>query len=112
MTSLTHKRILVTRPRAQAAELCQRLAALGAQPIRFPTIEIAPPENYTALDKALAALADYDWLIFTSVNGVEMVRCRLEFLGRDTGALRDRRLAAIGPATAEALRGMVMRPLM
>lgn len=103
MTSLTHKRILVTRPRAQAGELCQRLAALGAQPIRFPTIEIAPPENYTALDHALAALADYDWLVFTSVNGVASFWKRLDRLGLLRKDLTGLRTAAVGPATARAL---------
>jgi uroporphyrinogen III methyltransferase/synthase len=69
-SNLYGKRILITRPRAQASEWCQRLAAFGAQPIVFPMIEIAPPESYAALDQAITSLVDYDWLIFTSVNGV------------------------------------------
>ncbi|MBM4457172.1 MAG: uroporphyrinogen-III synthase [Chloroflexi bacterium] len=63
-------RIVVTRPEHQAAELCERLAALGAEPIPFPVIAIAPPEPGAALDRAIARLNDYQWVIFTSVNGV------------------------------------------
>lgn len=108
---LCGKRILVTRPRAQAGKLCQRLAALGAQPIRFPTIEIAPPENYTALDNAIATLADYDWLVFTSVNGVAAFWSRPDLPGfKDLVGLN---IAAVGPATARALtaRGVVVATL-
>jgi uroporphyrinogen-III synthase len=63
-------RIVVTRPAHQAVELCERLAALGAEPISFPVIAIAPPEPGAALDRAIARLNDYQWVIFTSVNGV------------------------------------------
>lgn len=103
MTSLAGKRILVTRPRAQAADLCDKLAALGAIPIQFPTIEIAPQDDYAALDKAIAGLADYQWIIFTSVNGVSAFWQRLEVTGRASDALDGIRVAAIGPATARAL---------
>ena len=101
MNTLTNRRLLITRPRAQAAELGERLTALGAQPILFPTIEIAPPENFIALDNALAALADYHWLLFTSVNGVAAFWSRLDLPGlKDLAGLK---VAAIGPATARAL---------
>jgi uroporphyrinogen III methyltransferase/synthase len=103
MTSLTGKRIVVTRPRVQAADLCDKLAALGAIPIRFPTIEIAPLDDYTALDQALARLANYQWIIFTSVNGVSAFWQRLEAAGENSNALDGIRVAAIGPATARAL---------
>jgi uroporphyrinogen-III synthase len=106
MTPLTGKRILVTRPLTQAAELCDRLAALGAQPIIFPTIAIAPLEDTTLLDRAIRQLAQYQWIIFTSVNGVKAFWERLDF-----GSLKDfrslpptQRIAAIGPATASALQ--------
>jgi uroporphyrinogen-III synthase len=106
---LSGKRILVTRPRAQAADLCDKLAALGAEPIQFPTIEIAPLDDYTALDKAVAKLADYQWIIFTSVNGVSAFWQRLTVARKDSNALDSIRVAAIGPATARALekRGIV-----
>ncbi|HSD83041.1 MAG TPA: uroporphyrinogen-III synthase, partial [Anaerolineae bacterium] len=98
MTPLTGKRILVTRPRTQAAELCDKLAARGAHPIVLPTIEIAPLENYTALDRAIRQLAHYQWVIFTSVNGVKAFWDRLEVIG--AGFTPAQRIAAIGPATA------------
>ncbi len=103
MTPLAGKRILVTRPRAQAAGLCAKLAALGAQPIVFPTIEIAPCDDYTALDRAIARLERYQWVIFTSVNGVAAFWQRHTHAGKDERALNGIKVAAIGPATARAL---------
>ena len=101
MTPLAGKRLLVTRPRAQAADLCDKLAALGAEPILFPTIEIAPMDDYSALDQAIAALDKYQWIIFTSVNGVAAFWYRLTVVGASlVPALK---IAAIGPATAQAL---------
>ena len=102
--------IVVTRPRAQAQAFARLLEEAGASVLLAPTIVIEPPASWELLDRALERLHDYRWAVFTSVNGVEMARRRLEALGRDTGALRGRRLAAIGPATAEALRGMGLEP--
>ncbi len=97
-------RVIVTRARAQASELSEQLRALGAEPIELPAIRIAPPEDeYRALDAALAQVARYDWIVFTSVNGVEHVCERLAATGRDAGALAGARVAAIGSATAGAL---------
>lgn len=105
MTSpLAGKRILITRPRAQAAELYERLLGLGAKPMLFPTIAIAPMEDCAALDTAIMDLEHYAWLIFTSVNGVEFFCLRLEHQLR--GLPRPEpfpKVAAIGPATARAL---------
>jgi uroporphyrinogen-III synthase len=101
MSPLAGKRILVTRPRAQAPELCNKLSALGATPIVFPAIEIAPLEDYTALDRAIRQLAQYQWIIFTSVNGVKVFWDRLDVVGAGIPPLT--RVAAIGPATANAL---------
>ena len=101
MNALSGKRILVTRPRAQAADLCDRLAALGAEPILFPTIEIAPMDDYSALDQAIATLDKYQWIIFTSVNGVAAFWDRVTVVGASlVPALK---IASIGPATAQAL---------
>ena len=109
---LQGKRILVTRTQEQAGALCERLAALGATPIVFPTIRIVPPANWEALDAALARLfvpheADrderYSWLIFTSANGVTICCERLLHLGYDLRMLNGVRIATIGPATAAAL---------
>jgi uroporphyrinogen III methyltransferase/synthase len=102
--------VVVTRPRAQAQAFAALLEESGASVLLAPTIVIEPPASWELLDSALERLDDYQWAVFTSVNGVEMARRRLEALGRTAGALRGRRLAAIGPATAEALRGMGLEP--
>jgi hydroxymethylbilane synthase len=103
---LEGRRIVVTRPRPQAPELVRRLEALGAEAISFPTIRIEPMENTEELDAAIARLAhgEYHHVIFTSVNGVAIFWERLEALGYDVFALNDVHVAAIGPATGEALR--------
>lgn len=98
MLALQNKRILVTRTRTQASDLAARLEALGATPILIPTIEIAPPESYGPLDAALAQLESYDWLLFTSVNAVEV------FHQRRNQSLKPNRIAVIGPATARAVQ--------
>ncbi|MBA3530944.1 MAG: uroporphyrinogen-III synthase [Ardenticatenales bacterium] len=106
---LQGRRIVVTR--AQGSDLVQRLVALGAQPIEFPVIEIVPPEDgYAALDTALATVASYDWLVFTSANAVEPFWERLSAAGKGAESLRHLRLAAVGSATAAALeaRGLTV----
>ena len=103
---LVGKRILVTRTREQASVLSERLAALGAIPIEFPTIRIVPPSDWSILDNALTKLfltEGYSWLIFTSANGVNICCERLLTLGYDLTTLRDLHIATIGPATAAAL---------
>ena len=102
--------VVVTRPRAQAQVFKVLLEEAGATVLLAPTIVIEPPDSWESLDRALNRLGDFRWAVFTSVNGVEMTRRRLEELGRGAGALRGLRLAAIGPATAEALRGMGRDP--
>jgi uroporphyrinogen-III synthase len=107
---LTGLRVVVTRSESQAEELCDHLRDLGAEPILFPVIAIVPPEVGGPLDQAIARLSDYDWIVFTSVNGVEHFWRRLVEAGRSWGEngldeLPFRgKVAAIGPATAEALR--------
>jgi uroporphyrinogen-III C-methyltransferase len=104
------KRILVTRARAQASALTEKLTALGAACIEAPVIRIAPPaDGYAALDGAIAELNAYQWLIFTSVNGVEHFFARLHAAGKDTRALGYARVAAIGAATSAALRAFGIR---
>ncbi len=102
-SSLAGRRILVTRPREQAAALCHKLSALGAEPIPFPTIEIAPMSNYAALDDALRQLDQYHWVIFTSVNGVHAFWSRLALTGLQNPTSFTCKFAAIGPATGAAL---------
>jgi len=96
--------VLVTRPRTQAGELVELLEEAGARVLAMPTIAIEEPDSWGPLDAALGRSSEYRWAIFTSVNGVEMVRRRLELTGRGSQALGGCRIAAIGPSTATALR--------
>lgn len=96
------KKILVTRARAQASKLSSALKNLGADVIEAPTIKItAPSDNYKAADTAIKNLRGFDWIIFTSANGVEKFFERLKVHGLDARALN--KVAAIGSATAEKL---------
>jgi uroporphyrinogen III methyltransferase/synthase len=104
------KRVLVTRPPHQAGDLVRRLEQLGAVPLVLPAVEIREPADWTPVDAALADLARYQWLVFTSANGVHALLRRLRQQGRDLRALGPVRLAAIGPATADALRGYHLEP--
>ena len=97
------KRILVTRPREQAGELVDRLLDLGAEPIEAPTIRITPPNDYGPLDEGCALAGTFDWIVFTSVNGVKYFMRRLLAGSDDIRQLKGVRLCAIGPATAERL---------
>lgn len=104
--SLQGVRVLVGRARHQAGALSAELRKLGAQVLEIPFIEIRKPRSFKPLDSALTNLGDYDWLILTSVNGVEAMWTRLE-MGRlnfpDLAAARGIRIAAIGPATRKAI---------
>ncbi|MDY2966332.1 MAG: uroporphyrinogen-III C-methyltransferase [Megasphaera massiliensis] len=97
-------RIAVTRTHAQAPALTRQLEDLGASCIEVPTIRIErPSDDYAALDTAIDKISDYDWLIFTSTNGVDAFFRRLSKKNLDSRALGRAKLAAIGSATAEAL---------
>ena len=98
------KRVLVTRTREQAGTLSELLSERGAQAIELPTIEIRPPDDYSRLDSALRRLDTYEWMIFTSINSVQVVFARLDVLGLDTRAFNTTKVGAIGPATAASLR--------
>lgn len=106
------QRILVTRTREQASIFSERLQALGAVPVEFPTIRIMPPQDWEQLDSALNKLfledaverPYYNWLVFTSVNGVIMCCERLITLGHTIEHMSHVRIAVIGPATASALK--------
>ena len=95
--------VVITRPEAQADEFAALLTARGARVLRFPTIAIAPPERWDALDAALARLATYAWIVFTSANGVRFFFHHLRETGGDIRDLKGIRLATIGPATAATL---------
>jgi uroporphyrinogen III methyltransferase/synthase len=103
------KTVLVTRTRQQASGLVQLLAQAGARCLEAPTIEIVPPDDYNPLDRALKSLSSYQWVVFTSANGVAAFMARLFEQGRDVRALGGAKLAAIGPATAESLRQYGLR---
>jgi uroporphyrinogen III methyltransferase/synthase len=102
------KRIVNTRAREQASELTARLSALGAEVIELPTIEIQPPLDYQPLDQAIARLSTYDWLLFTSVNGVSRFIERLDGSKTDLRSIRAR-ICAIGPATRAAIEALHLK---
>ncbi len=99
------KTVVVTRARAQASALTKKLEAQGARVLEVPAIKIVPPADFAPLDKAIAEIDTYKWLILTSVNGVEYFFDRLLKAGKDSRALCGVKIAAIGSATAEALKG-------
>jgi len=98
------KTAVVTRTREQASAVVDLLSAAGARCLEIPTLEIAPPDDLGPWDRALEHLSDYDWVIFTSANGVAAFFERLFEKGLDVRALGRAKLAAIGPATAQVLR--------
>ncbi len=100
---LQNIRVLVGRARHQASALSSRLRAAGAIVIEIPFIQIKPPHSYKALESALKNAAQYDWLILTSVNGVEALWTRLERLRLTKKQLKHLKIAAIGPATRKAM---------
>ena len=103
------KGVVITRPESQAAEFAQYLREAGARPILFPTIEIEPPEKMDALDRAIDRLSTYNWIIFTSANGVRALFRRIDEKGGDLRDLKGISIAAIGPATAALLKRLGIR---
>ena len=100
------RKIVVTRAREQASDFAEALAELGAEVIEFPTIEIVPPKSWAELDAALGKLGSYDWIVFTSVNGVGYFVKRLFEKDMDIRDLKGLKVLAIGPKTAEAVRAL------
>ena len=100
---LLGKRIVITRAREQASELVEHLTDLGAECLEVPTIQVIPPDDFEPLDTAIENLSTYDWLIFTSVNGVNTFFDRLFAKGIDVRSLHHLQTAVIGPATSERL---------
>ncbi|CAB1075570.1 Uroporphyrinogen-III methyltransferase (EC / Uroporphyrinogen-III synthase (EC [Olavius algarvensis Delta 1 endosymbiont] len=101
---LLGKRVVVTRAREQASDLVRQLAELGAECLHYPTIKVIPAADTTPLDDAIKGLSTYDWIVFTSVNGVKFFFARLFELGLDVRALNHLHTAAIGPVTSQKLR--------
>lgn len=100
---LQGRRVVITRAREQSAGLLARLSELGATPIECPAISITSLHDPAPLDAAITRLQTYDWVIFTSVNGVAHFVERMAALGKETSLLCERKLGAIGPATRSAL---------
>ena len=92
--------MLVTRPGDQAHELGERLATLGAEVLEQPGILLSEPPDWSSVDAALARLGEFDWLVFSSSNGVRYLLDRLRRLGGGPEQFRGLKLAAIGPGTA------------
>ena len=102
-------RVLISRARKQAGALSLSLRQLGCVVIEIPFIEIRRPSSYKPLDTALRKLSDYDWLVLTSVNGVEALFSRIESLKISTAELAGLKIAAIGPATRKAMESRSVR---
>ncbi len=100
---LSGRRVIVTRASKQAGELIRLLEISGAEVIACPTIEIREPESWAALDDAIANLKRYDWIVFTSSNGVDFFLRRMDELGRGRAELIPYRVCAVGRKTAERL---------
>lgn len=103
------KRIVITRARNQASVLAEAIENLGGEPWEFPMIDIRDPEDFTALDQAINNIQSYDWLILTSVNGVESFFRRLYHQGKDVRELYGVNLCAVGPKTKQALETRGLR---
>jgi len=100
---LEGRTVIVTRSLSQAAEFAAELERYGARVVACPTIEIVEPVSYAELDEAIENLFGYDWIVFTSANGVEFFLRRLAATGRDINNLDELRVCAVGAATAERL---------
>ena len=96
--------VVVTRTRQQASALSEKLEELGAAVIEAPTIEIVPPGDLREVDEAIRGICKYDWVIFTSTSGVELTKRRMMEIGVDARVFAGARVAAIGEATADAVR--------
>ncbi|MCL5123634.1 MAG: uroporphyrinogen-III C-methyltransferase [Deltaproteobacteria bacterium] len=97
------KRIVVTRAREQSRKMAEKISANGGEPILFPTIEITDPGDYQLLDDAIERISEFDWILFTSENGVERFFKRFFALDKDIRELAGPRFGAIGPVTAKAI---------
>ncbi len=104
------RRILVTRSREQARDLCETLEGLGAHAIEAATFLVTPPEDPEAVDRAASSAATYDWIVFESANTVDRFLTSLTRGPRDLRALGGVSLCAIGPSTAERLRAHAIKP--
>lgn len=107
---LQGKTVVVTRAREQADGFVAKLQKLGAVVIEFPVIQFVAPQSFAPLDELIGRLAQFDWLIFTSANGVAFFWERLGVAGKTTSVLQSVKVCAVGPATADCLREKGVTP--
>ena len=107
---LAGKRIVLTRPRAQAGDFEARVSALGGEPVVAPAIDIVPPDSWTVVDAALRRIGTYDWIAFTSANAARALVARADAIGVAREELRSSRLAAVGQTTAAVLAVSLRQP--
>jgi uroporphyrinogen-III synthase len=108
-TALAGIRVLVGRARHQASALSAGLRELGADVAEVPFIEIRPPKSYKAFDVALKQIEAFDWLVLTSVNGVDALAARMKRLRIEARRLQALKIAAIGPATRDAIKSLGLK---
>jgi len=99
---LQGKTVLVTRAKSQAGEMTEKIKQLGGEVVEFPVIQLMPPSDLSALDKAIHDIEHYEWILFTSVNGVRFFMKRMGEIGKGISFLRSR-VGAVGPRTASVL---------
>jgi uroporphyrinogen-III synthase len=107
--ALAGLRVLVGRARHQASKLSDGLKALGVDVIEIPFIEIRQPRSYKRLDTAIERISEYDWLILTSVNGVDALAIRMKRLQISPKEFAHLRIATIGPSTRKAAESLGMK---
>ncbi len=107
---LAGKTILVTRSVGQSSQFSESLQKEGATVIEMPALEIVPPSSWEALDRAIAHLSDFDWLILTSTNGIDYFFERLTAQGKDARTLTGVKIAVVGEKTAQSLRQRSLQP--
>ncbi len=103
------KRILVTRSREQSRRMAERISEMGGEAVLFPTIRIMPPDSFESLDEAIQKINTFDWVIFTSANGVERFFARFHELREDIRDMAGPKIAAIGPVTARAIHDLGLK---
>jgi len=108
---LARQIVVITRARKQAGAAASLLQTLGAQVLEAPAVLVRPVKDLSRVDEALRGLADYDWLVFTSVNGVDAAANRMRELNLDITLLQSLRMAAIGPSTAHRMRQLALEPV-
>ncbi|MEI7555626.1 uroporphyrinogen-III synthase [Candidatus Chlorohelix sp.] len=107
---LAGRRIVVTRAKEQSGGLLEHLREIGADALEFPVIKTIPPKTWDEIDGVIAELSHFNWVIFTSVNGVEYFWQRMTELGKDSQAFSGVKTATVGSATADSLRSKGVEP--